>query len=210
MTQEITRNDLIRELKICIDEQGLPLYLKGFLDTLAQDLERLEVLEKENKELKDKATHYKNKFYTTHQNAEHIKDTIREFFNILSLKGLLNESDNEDDKPVREIFNNITQQLERLNQVARSYKRLVIAYNMECEEHDKVKKLYEEQSLIALDASLEAAKLKRAIEILKDKLKLSLNDNKAFKTINAVLPIGNNDINRLTQQEYELLKEVFL
>jgi hypothetical protein len=51
-------------------------------------------------------------------------------------------------------------------------------------------------------------KLKKAIEILKDKLKLSLNDNKANKTINAVLPIGNNDMNRLTQQEYELLKEV--
>ena len=51
-------------------------------------------------------------------------------------------------------------------------------------------------------------KLKKAIDILKDKLRLSLNDSKAFKTINAILPVGNNDMNRLTQQEYELLKEV--
>ena len=54
----------------------------------------------------------------------------------------------------------------------------------------------------------ENEKLKKAVEILKDKLKLSLNDNKATKTINAVLPIGNNDMNRLTQQEYELISEV--
>ena len=54
----------------------------------------------------------------------------------------------------------------------------------------------------------ENEKLKKTIDILKDKLRLSLNDSKAFKTINAILPVGNNDMNRLTQQEYELLKEV--
>lgn len=54
----------------------------------------------------------------------------------------------------------------------------------------------------------ELEKLKKAIEILKEKLKLSLSEYKTIKTINAVLPIGNNEMNRLTQQEYDLLKEV--
>ena len=52
-------------------------------------------------------------------------------------------------------------------------------------------------------------KYQKAIDILKNKLKLSLNDNKSHKTINAILPIGNNDMNRLTQEEYEILEEVF-
>ena len=50
--------------------------------------------------------------------------------------------------------------------------------------------------------------LEKAIEILKDKLGLYFNEYINYSTINAILPIANNDCNRLTQQEYELLKEV--
>lgn len=50
-------------------------------------------------------------------------------------------------------------------------------------------------------------KLEKAIEILKNKLGLYFNEYINYSTINAILPIANNDCNRLTQQEYELLKE---
>lgn len=51
-------------------------------------------------------------------------------------------------------------------------------------------------------------KLEKAIEILKIKLKLYFSKNTKGVTINAILPLGVNDLNNLTQNEYELLKEV--
>lgn len=54
----------------------------------------------------------------------------------------------------------------------------------------------------------ENKRLKNAIEILKNKLGLYVNDYINYATINAVLPVANNDCNRLTQQEYNLFKEV--
>lgn len=76
------------------------------------------------------------------------------------------------------------------------------------ENKKKLEKNYDKLKVKIYDIKQENAKYKKAIEILKIKLNLSLNENKAEKTINAVLPIANNDMNRLTQQEYELLEEV--
>lgn len=95
----------------------------------------------------------------------------------------------------KEEINTIKQELE--------CKEELLKENQELKQELEIEKF---DWFIVLNNKLD--RYKKAIEILKDKLKLSLNDNEANKTINAVLPIGNNDMNRLTQQEYELLKEV--
>lgn len=56
----------------------------------------------------------------------------------------------------------------------------------------------------------ENIKLKKAIKILKDKLKLKLNfsEFKNSEAINAILPLAGSNLISLTPDEYEPLKEV--
>lgn len=58
------------------------LFPIGF-EKIFQDLDRLEELENENIDLKDKVIHYKNKFSKTHKIAEKIKGEVRRLINAL-------------------------------------------------------------------------------------------------------------------------------
>lgn len=73
---------------------------------------------------------------------------------------------------------------------------------------DRLEVLEKEKKNREILLEQENNKLKKAIEILKNKLGLYVNDYINYATINAVLPVANNNCNRLTKQEYELLKEV--
>ena len=87
------------------------------IEVIKQDIERLEKLEKENQELKDKVNHYKNKFYTTHKSAESIKETIRAFINALDIKNMLTL---DDKTTVKSVFNKVLQDLDRLEKLEKA------------------------------------------------------------------------------------------
>ena len=96
-------------------------------------------------------------------------------------------------------LNIVAKDLERLEKLEEEYQKLEAQNNKE-----NIRLLYNQSYLIA-----KVEKLKQALDILKIKLKLYFSKNTKGATINAILPIGVNDLNNLTQNEYEILKEVF-
>lgn len=81
-------------------------------------------------------------------------------------------------------------------------------YEIIKQDLDRLEVLEKEKKNREILLEQENNKLKKAIEILKNKLGLYVNDYINYATINAVLPVANNNCNRLTKQEYELLREV--
>lgn len=110
------------------------------------------------------------------------KEALKKLINYLDLS-----LDRQDEEQVTELLNTIKKDLDRLEELKNEYIALEIWNEVIFKENKKLKKV---------------------IDILKNKLGLYVNDYINYATINAVLPVANNDCNRLTQQEYELLKEV--
>jgi hypothetical protein len=98
---------------------------------------------------------------------------------------------------------------DRNNQKVVEDARKLINKNLELQkENQELRDKLNSQDLDIWKLHCKYVEYKKVIEIIKNKLKLSLSEYKTIKIINAVLPIGNNEMNRLTQQEYDLLKEV--
>lgn len=94
--------------------------------------------------------------------------------------------------------------LEQLEEDIKEYKKRY--YEIDKENTDLFTSLdtaYKENEKLAEEIK-KLKMYKKAIKILKDKLALYLENDK----IRAILPIGVSNMNKLTQNEYELLKEV--
>ena len=113
----------------------------------------------------------------------------------------LNEIE-EDVEKIEEDYNIIKQDLEHLKQLEEENQDLKnrlaneqLAFDKLFESNQKLSELY--------------AKLKQAIDILKDKMNLAVYHNKVYNTYSIDLLKFNEDFeDKLSQEEYELLKEI--
>lgn len=102
---KITTKDLIRELKICIDENGLPLYLKGFLDTLVDENKELKRL---NKNLKNSKIHLRTFNRKLKQENEILKMNVKDTYDT-----------------GQDIIGELTQENEKLKKFVLHFKRVI-------------------------------------------------------------------------------------
>ena len=111
MTDKEAYNILLQAWQSNKEAKDYPSFddINEALDTIATTLERKE--------------HYKNKFDTTHKRSEQIKDNIRSFYNDLSFMGLLKNVDW--DNTIKDMFNEITQEISNLIDALRFLKKFL-------------------------------------------------------------------------------------
>ena len=152
---------------------------------------------------------------TSKEKINSIKCVINEFYHDMNCKGNLTECANECWKEYQQFCEDIKQDLERLEQLEDNIKIHKETIKM---QHNQIESLQsnlkcsqenEEAVLTTLNSETdEIEKLKKVIEILKDKfIHHFIKYAKSLTEYNKF--IRNSEYDKLTQKEFELLKEHF-